>query len=403
VFLEGGYKTGRYRHEMGAYTTAPYLNFGQYANPVDTRGAYWRIDNSGSRFSWGLGADYEQQNNQHIADQATSQRASINFNAQQQLDRVSSLGGNVNASIIRYNNDSSLDNINEANGSNTYYGSLFYQTRLGDWGRSRLTITARRNQTLVSNGVAATGEEIAWEHDWVTGKYETMRPEFTTTLGYARDRSDGAAQTYPTAGVTFRYWPDADWNLGGNLHYSSRSGNLSTSRGLSGSLSTELVLGAGWRLGASVNLNQAVVNLASSAQNNPSISRSNDKSAYIFLRYEGASGNSAQTLGTRANGAAGSGSIAGAVFFDANRDQSQQGNELGVPNVEVFLDGRYRVTTDKEGRFEFPIVTTGKHQLSLKLESVPLPWGGSQDNSVWVDVPLRGKVTTLLPVVKVGE
>ena len=74
-----------------------------------------------------------------------------------------------------------------------------------------------------------------------------------------------------------------------------------------------------------------------------------------------------------------------------------------MPSVEVYLDGRYRVTTDKDGRFEFPIVNTGNHQLSLRLESVPLPWGGSQDNRVWVDVPLRGKVTTLIPVVKMQE
>ena len=241
------------------------------------------------------------------------------------------------------------------------------------------------------------------EHDWVTGKYETMRPEFTTTLGYARDRSEGDNQTYPTAGIIFRYWRDADWNVGGNLHYSSRSGNLSTSQGLSGSLSTERILGAGWRLGAAVSLNQAVVNIASSAQNSPSVSRSNDKSAYIFLRYEGASGNSAQTLGARGMEQRAVAVLPVRGFFDANRDQSQQASELGVPSVEVFLDGRYRVTTDKEGRFEFPIVSTGKHQLSLKLESVPLPWGSSRDNSVWVDVPLRGKVTTLIPVVKVGE
>ena len=166
LFLEGGYKTGRYRHEMGAYATAANLHFGQYANPVDTRGAYWRVDNSGSRFSWGLGADYEQQNSQHAADQAVSQRASINFNAQQQIDRDSSIGGNANIGIIRYNNDSYLS-INYAdystnNGSNSYHASMFYQTRLSDWGRSRLTATTRRNQTLVNNGVAATGEEIAW-------------------------------------------------------------------------------------------------------------------------------------------------------------------------------------------------------------------------------------------------
>jgi len=230
-----------------------------------------------------------------------------------------------------------------------------------------------------------------------------MRPEFTTTLGYARDRSEGEAQTYPTAGIIFRYWPDADWSVGGNLHYSSRSGNLSTSRGLSGSLSTERNLGSGWRLGASANLNQAVVNISGSTINTPSVSRSNDKSAFVFLRYEGSDGTSYQPLGLKTQGAAGSGSIVGTVFFDINRDDLQQTNELGVPNVEVLLDGRYRVSTDREGRFEFPLVATGIHQLSLKLESVPLPWGSNQDGGLIVNVPLRGKSTSAIPVVRLGD
>lgn len=42
LFLESGYKTGRYRHELGAYTSAANLHFGQYANPVDTRGSTGR-------------------------------------------------------------------------------------------------------------------------------------------------------------------------------------------------------------------------------------------------------------------------------------------------------------------------------------------------------------------------
>ena len=99
----------------------------------------------------------------------------------------------------------------------------------------------------------------------------------------------------------------------------------------------------------------------------------------------------------------GSGGISGVVYFDANRDGEQQVGETGVPNVEVFLDGRYRVTTDRDGKFEFPVVATGYHQLTLRLESVPLPWGAAQDRGVIVDVPLRGQITARIPVVRVGE
>ena len=253
------------------------------------------------------------------------------------------------------------------------------------------------------NDVAATGEQIEWEQDWITGKYETMRPELTTTLGWARDRSSGDTQTYPTAGVVLRHWFSADWNIGGNLHYTSRSGNLATSRGLSGSLTTEALLGNGWRAGATLLLNQATINTAAvggipTAQ----VSRSNDKSFYVYLRWDGSSGTPLQSAGLRNPGAAGGGAIQGTVYFDENRDGDQQAGEAGVPGVEVFLDGRYRVTTDSAGRFEFPMVATGGHRLTLKPESVPLPWGTALEQGQGVEVPLRGQATARIPVVRVG-
>jgi hypothetical protein len=403
VFLEGGFKEGRYRNEMGAYWTAPSLHFGDYTAATGTRGTYWRVDHTGSRLNWGAGFDYEQQNPNRSPDQVSSDRLTLNLNAQHVIDRNSSTGINLSINQNRYHNDSAISRIYTGYNSNSYFVSAFYQTRISGWGRSRITATLRRNQTLVTNGVAATGEEIAWEHDWVTGKFESMRPEFTTTLGFARDRSNDQIQTYPTAGLVFRYWPNADWNLGGNLQYSARSGNLSTSRGLSGSFSADRMLGDGWRMGATASLNQAVVNVSGSTLNAPSVSRSNEKSAFVYLRYEGANGTPYQTLGNRNEGSAGSGSIAGTVFFDLNRDDSQQASELGVPNVEVLLDGRYRVTTDKDGRFEFQLVATGKHLLTLKLESVPLPWGLTRDQGLTVDVPLRGQATAAMPVVKLGD
>lgn len=403
VFLEGGFKEGRYRNEMGAYWTAPSLHFGDYTAAAGTRGTYWRVDHTGSRFNWGAGFDYEQQNPSRSPDQVSGDRLALNLNAQHVIDRNSSTGINLSINQTRYHNDSAISSIYTGYNSNSYFASAFYQTRISGWGRSRLTATLRRNQTLVTNGVAATGEEIAWEHDWVTGKFESMRPEFTTTLGFARDRSNDQIQTYPTAGLVFRYWPGADWNVGGNLLYSARSGNLSTSRGLSGGLYADRMLGDGWRLGATASLNQAVVNVTGSTLNAPSVSRSNEKSAFVYLRYEGTSGTPYQALGSRTEGSAGSGSISGTVFFDINRDELQQASELGVPNVEVLLDGRYRVTTNKEGRFEFQLVATGKHLLTLRLESVPLPWGLTRDRGLTVDVPLRGQAAAAIPVVKVGD
>lgn len=402
VFLEGGLRASRYRHEFGTYRADQNLRFGDYLLPSDNRGAYWRMDTSGLRQSWGLGIDIEDQNPHRDPTRLSSRRTGLSGNVQYRLNRDDSLGANVNLGLTRYINGNSLF-TGMGDGTRSLYASAYYQARFAAMGRSRLRLTLQRNEVLVLNDIPATGEQIEWEQDWITGKYETMRPELVTTLGLARDRSNGISEITPTAGVSFRVWPDADWNVGGSMRYTSRSGNLATSRGLSGTLDTEKVLGSGWRLGASLSLNQAVVNVAAQSMTGPQISRSNEKYASIYLRWEGSSGTSFQSAGLRNAGSAGGGGVDGIVFFDINRDGEQQTGENGVPNVEVILDGRYRTTTDRTGRFDFPLVATGPHQLTLRLETVPLPWGSTQDRGFSVNVPLRGQTSARIPVVRVGD
>ena len=117
----------------------------------------------------------------------------------------------------------------------------------------------------------------------------------------------------------------------------------------------------------------------------------------MYLRYEGNSGKPYEVLGLRSSNSAGIGGVTGVVFFDTNSDKLQQFDEIGVPNVEIYLDG-----TNQRGEFEYPTVATGRHMLTLKLESIPLPWGlGSDKGVVEIDVPLRGRVKVSMPVVKV--
>ena len=398
AFAEGGMRVGGYRHEFGAYWSQAGLMFGDTSLASDNRGAYWRVDRNAGRLFWGMGLDFEDTNPSRAADRLAQRRFGGNGNVQYRLDRDSSVGGSAQVSDSKYLNGNVFPVTGD--GTRSFNASVFYQTRFIDWGRSRVTATVRRNQTLVTNDVPATGQELQWEHDWIAGKYETMRPEFVTTLGYARDTSAGQVQSYPTAGVQWKYWIDADWNFGGNLRYTSRTGNLATSRGLSGGVTGEKIFNNGWRVGVQASINEARVDTTG-----PIISttRSSSKSVFLYVRWEGSRGDPFASLGLKTRGSAGSGGINGIVYFDANRDGSQQADERGVPNVEVVLDGRYRVTTDRDGRFEFPLVPTGQHRITLVLESVPLPWGAALERGLGVDVPLRGQATANIPVVKVGE
>jgi hypothetical protein len=407
LFVEGSTRIGRFRHEFGTYTARPNLYFGDYAL-AGARGAYWRVDHSTSRMNWGGGLDYERTQPDTAFNLAGYRRVGASGNLQYLFDRNTSAGGSFSVYQTHYDKSQDSAASTTTAGARSLYANAFYQTRFLDWPRSRLSLTLRRNEQIVIGGDTATGQEAQWEQDWIGGRYETMRPEITTTLGFAHDASGGTARDYPTAGVQFRYWIDNSFNIAGNLRYTSQSGGLYTSRGLSGSLTAEKDLGRGWRVGLAANFNQARAAAIPTSQSGPQVFRSNDKTAYIYLRWEGNAGSAFQMAGLRNssnnnNGGAGGGSVVGRVFLDANRDGEQQSGEGGVANVEVQLDNRYRTITDRDGRFEFPLVTTGRHQLTLTPESVPLPWGTAGDGGVSVNVPLRGQATTSIPVVKVGE
>ena len=129
------------------------------------------------------------------------------------------------------------------------------------------------------------------------------------------------------------------------------------------------------------------------------VSRSNERTAMVYLRYEGHSGRSFDdTPGARLG--AGAGRVQGVVFFDDNRDGIQQAEEEGVPGVEVQLNGRQSVITDSRGHFEFPQVRTGAQRLGLRPESIPLPWGEAPQSRAVVEVPLRGTAIAPLGVVR---
>ena len=89
--------------------------------------------------------------------------------------------------------------------------------------------------------------------------------------------------------------------------------------------------------------------------------------------------------------------------LDAGRALANYTKTSG-PNGSVGIKTSFgELSIDRDGRFEFPLVTTGRHQLTLTLESVPLPWGRAGESGVSVNVPLRGRATAEIPVVKVGE
>ena len=405
TFVEASLHKNNYIHHAGAYQASPDLVFGDQQLPSDNKGAYWRTDYNGTRWNWGIGSDVEYSNPRHDQSRPYGKRTNWSGNVRRRIDGNTSVG--ANATWGNYRSEYAGNEALSLSGNRTFLASAYMDRRFPSWGQSRLTVTTQRNNPLVRNAPAATGWDIQWEHDWITGKYETMRPEFTTTLGWAEDHSTPSSQRYPTAGLRFRYWPDARWNLGGSLMYSSRSGNLYSSRGFSGALSVDGDLGGGWHLGATASANRAVMNFSSPVVWNgmaPLASRTRDRMLSVYLRWEGSRGGAPYAVAGAHMGSTGAGSIEGVVYYDSNRDGMRQATEMGVAGVEVVLDGSARAVTDSRGHYRFALVATGKHTLTPNLDTVPLPWGTPPAASkVSADVNLRQSAYADMGLVRLGE
>jgi hypothetical protein len=97
-----------------------------------------------------------------------------------------------------------------------------------------------------------------------------------------------------------------------------------------------------------------------------------ERGIFLTIRYQRSAGSHFAPLGGPPG--AGSGEIAGVVYLDANYNGRIDAGEAGAPNVTVVLDGRYSVQTDASGRFDFPVVATGHHVITVISDNLPLPW-----------------------------
>jgi hypothetical protein len=396
LFVEGSHTDKGFAAVAGFYKADPALYFGDASAAVGDVGAYLRADWFTGRLSWGGGVAVER-SGESLGTR--SRYASVNAYATYRLDRRSTLGGTVHVQ----QSDTRFASAQEDASGRSYHVSVYHQTQPHLQGFNRYQLTLRRREQLTLGGAPASGEEFEWQRDWIAGSAEGDKPELVTSLGIAHDRSEGRSTLSPTAGLRFRYTTGEGWLLGGHLRYTSSRSNLSASRGLSGSLDAEKQITEHWRIGASVSLNESRVTTEPVPLGSPQLIRSKDRYVSLYVRWDDVAGTSMYDLGLGGGLSRGAGGLEGVVFFDADRDGARQVSETGAGGIEVLLDGRFRTTTDRSGRFVFPLVPTGPHIVSLQLNSVPLPWGVPEGRTWQADVPLRGTATLEIPLVRGSE
>ena len=97
-----------------------------------------------------------------------------------------------------------------------------------------------------------------------------------------------------------------------------------------------------------------------------------ERGVFLTFRYKREAGLHFEPLG--GGPGAGSGELKGVVYLDANNNGQPDASEVGAANVTVVLDGRFSVQTDVNGRFDFPVVVTGRHVVQVMPDNLPLPW-----------------------------
>jgi hypothetical protein len=261
------------------------------------------------------------------------------------------------------------------------------------WGTSGL-----RLELAGGDSDQTSSQSLIYDQDWAVSQGWSVSTSFG--LGTERETLDGGDT------LSDRFWNAAASVSAPLGSRASLRGTASTEQSQLGRRRHALTLGGNWRVDPrwtlEANFNRSIGQSTTTSSLDPlapivtNTSTNNDRSYYLVLRYEFEAGSRSVPLGGRPF--EGGGFIEGVVYYDTNRSGTQEASETGVPNVTVFIDNRYGVRTDAQGRFSFPLVGTGPRTVTLRNETLPLPWNVVNEGQTRVDVRLRERTRLSLPV-----
>lgn len=370
-WLDSEWDDGPRKHGLSAYRLEPGLSWAAQAMPADIQGVTARTQWRTRQWSADVSYDWLRSVSGRTASGSFTSGA-----GRWRLDRDNQLGGG--AAIRHFDGKA--------------WNAWADWRRLNGWGPSGLRLELGGGADL--NGPV---QQFTYDQEWAAPLGWTL----TTSLGrgrYARDPDSGRADRLWSAALAVQAPLGNDASLRGQFGTEQRS---------NGQQRHNLNLGTTWRLGRQWSLEgQYTRFVGRSPLTRPldplapvpveTVALSSDRSFKLVLRYEIEAGTRSVPLGGKVQD--GGGRIEGVVFFDTNRSGTQEASETGVPGVLVALDNRYAVRTDTQGRFVFPFVAAGPRTVSVRNETLPLPWSVVDEGQARIDVHLRETTTLSLPV-----
>ncbi|MDI3509448.1 MAG: SdrD B-like domain-containing protein [Pseudomonadota bacterium] len=372
VWVEGEVRQGTHTYDFGAYRLEPGLSWAGQFMANDLSGVFYR---------------HQWRSREWLTD--------LSFDLLRSLEEPRRQGYYVNGSLRwRANRLHTLGAGLALRDLGTRAWSSYGDWRWGNpWGTTGLRVDLRGSSDRTQPGLY----QLTYDQEW------------QVPLGWSLSTSLGAGRY---GAVAIRNEPAEDFfQLA--LSMSAPLGNRGTFRGAaqterddSGDQRQSINLSADWRLGSGWSLQGYYTRYQGSTRLlapldplAPPVVQTlgnSDRSFYVVLRYELQAGSRSVPLGGKPQ--EGGGRVEGVIFFDNNRNGSQEASENGVSGVTVFLDNRYAVSTDERGRFVFPFVAAGTRTISLRNDTLPLPWVALSDGETRVEIRLRDTTSLSIPV-----
>jgi hypothetical protein len=305
-----------------------------------------------------------------------------------QLGRLSSIGGALNL-----RDSQSTDNM-EAGDSRivrlTVHGSHRFAA-----GTTRLQLQLA---DILNGPNHGHGSGITWDQAWEISRDLLV----SSTVGHEVENGTGNDESRFTTGLLayHEYTSRLRWDASVNWTRTENDSTGVDTNSVNASLAFLWRFRPGWEASLRAGINNSREDSSGALAGTEF--DGTERTVFLSVRRDITSGRPFDRYGAD-TGKTGYGNVTGVVFFDENRDGVRQAGEKAATGVYVYLDRRYRKATDRDGRFDFTPVPVGRHDITIALEDLPLPWGLDDEGPRPLSVNIRERTSVAIPLVRFDE